>query len=246
MRKTTRIILALVIILTLVALAVAVFTIFFDQAVLVRKGTVYHQPSAGKLVAITFDDGPSPLWTPRILIELERAGVKATFFMLGKHVALYPQIARQVAKEGHEIENHSYNHNVLIYYKMEELQKEIKDTEKIIKELTGKTTKYFRPPKALLTRSEKKKIREMGYEVVLWSLNSKDWVTFDNKYIIKYLVKNVQPGDIILFHDSGRVFGTEGGDRKETVLSIVGLVKKLQEKGYRFVTVDELLRSRGR
>lgn len=222
---------------------IVLFTIFFDQAVLTRKGTLYHIEVPEKLVALTFDDGPSPVWTPKILDALKKSGVKATFFMIGEHVEQYPEIARRVAAEGHEIGNHSYDHHVLIYYKMDELEKEIKDTERIIKNITGKTTVYFRPPKAWLTKEEKKKLKEMGYEIILWSLNSKDWVTFDDKYMIKYLVKNIRPGDIVLFHDSGGVFKTEGGNRQETVLTISRIAEKLREKGYNFVTVSELLRA---
>jgi peptidoglycan/xylan/chitin deacetylase (PgdA/CDA1 family) len=120
--------------------AIAAFCIFFDEAVLVRKSTIYRVPIKDKVVALTFDDGPSPVWTPRILDELKRAGIKATFFMLGEHVKKYPDIARRVAEEGHEIGNHSYTHHVLIYYTEEELEIEIKDTEKVIKEVTGLTT----------------------------------------------------------------------------------------------------------
>ena len=88
---------------------------------------------------------------------------------------------------------------------------------------------------------ERKELEKIGYKVVLWSLNSKDWVTFDDKYIRNYLLKNVRPGDIILFHDSGGAFSLEGGDRKETVLVIARLVEQLKEKGYRCVTISELL-----
>jgi peptidoglycan/xylan/chitin deacetylase (PgdA/CDA1 family) len=226
----------------LFGLAVAIFVIFFDQAILVRKGTIYRINNGGKkLVALTFDDGPSPVWTPQILEELRKAGVKATFFMIGRHVRSYPEIARRVVQEGHEVANHTYNHNVLVYFKDEELEKEIRDTESAIKEVTGQVTRYFRPPKAWLTGREKKKIKKMGYEIVLWSLNSKDWVTFDDKYIIRYLVRNIRPGDIILFHDSGGAFSIEGGDRHETVLTIPRLVEKLGQQGYRFVTITELL-----
>jgi peptidoglycan-N-acetylglucosamine deacetylase len=227
---------------TLVAvICVAAFTVFFDEAVLVRKGTFYRERTSDKVVALTFDDGPSPVWTPTILDELKKAGVKATFFMLGQHVEKYPEIARRVAQEGHEIENHSYDHHVLFYYKMEELAKEIKDCEAAIKNVTGQTTKYFRPPKAWLNDREKEGVKGMGYEVVLWSLNSKDWVTFDDKYIVKYIMRRIHPGDIILFHDSGGVFGTEGGNRQETVNTISRLVGKLRDRGYQFVTISELL-----
>ena len=228
---------------TLIAagLAMATFTIFFDQAVIVRKGTIYHINTLDKAVALTFDDGPSPVWTPKILDELKKAGVKATFFMIGEHVEKYPDVARRVAEEGHEIGNHTIDHHVLVYYKMDELEKEIKDNEKIIKTITGQTTRYFRPPKAWLTAKEKKKIREMGYKTVLWTLNSKDWVTFDDKYIIRYILNHIKPGDIILFHDSGGVFTAEGGNRNETVKTIAQLTQKLKEKGYSFVTITDLL-----
>lgn len=225
----------------LLILSVGAFTVFFDQAVIVRKNTIYRGSSGEKLVAITFDDGPSPVWTPKILDALKAAGVKATFFMLGDHVEKYPEIAKRVASEGHEIGNHTYDHHVLIYYKMDELEKEIKEAERVIRDVTGVATKYFRPPKAWLTADEKNKIKEMGYKVVLWSLNSKDWVNFDDKYIVRYLVHSIRPGDILLFHDSGGVFYTEGGNRNETVKAIPLLVEKLKAKGYRFVTITELL-----
>lgn len=222
----------------------AAATVFFDQAVLVRKGTLYRVNIHDKVVALTFDDGPSSEWTPKILDELKKEGVKATFFMIGEHVAQYPQIAKRVAAEGHEIGNHSYKHNVLIYYKKDEVKKEIETTENIIKRVTGQAPRYFRPPKSWLSKREKRKIKEMGYEIVLWSLNSKDWVTFDDKYMVRYLLKHIQPGDIILFHDAGGVFGIENGNRSETVKTIPNLVEKLKERGYRFATISELLKLR--
>jgi peptidoglycan/xylan/chitin deacetylase (PgdA/CDA1 family) len=231
----------LIISLLALAVAMAVFCVFFDEAVFMRKGTVYRVPTPGKAVALTFDDGPSPLWTPKILDELKALDVKATFFVLGQHVRRYPEIARRIVNEGHEIENHSYDHHVLIYYKPDKLKGEIDDTERVVRVTTGKTTKYFRPPKAWLSSKEKAKVEEMGYKVVLWSLNSKDWVTFDDKYMLRYILRNIQPGDIVLFHDSGGVFGTEGGNREETVKIISQLVPKLRDRGYRFVTVSELL-----
>jgi len=221
-------------------LCMAVFSIFFDEAVLVKKGTFFRENTSDKVVALTFDDGPSPEWTPKILDALRDAGVKATFFMLGDHVEKYPEIAKRIVQEGHEVGNHTYDHHVLLYYKMDELEKEIKKSEKIIKDTTGVTTKYFRPPKAWLTAAEKQKIEEMGYKTVLWSLNSKDWVTFHDKQITSYILRNIRPGDIILFHDSGGVFGTEGGNRTQTVKVIPRLVRKLKERGYKFVTINEL------
>lgn len=240
-KRLKKIIVSLIITLVIIGVSLALFTAFFDQAVFVRRGTVYHTAALSKMVALTFDDGPSPEWTPKILDELKKAGIKATFFMIGEHVEKYPEIVKRVAEEGHEIGNHTYDHHVLIYYTMDELEKEIRDAEKVIKNVTGQTTVYFRPPKAWLTPEEKKKIKAMGYKTVLWSLNSKDWVTFDDKYILWHLTRRIQPGDIILFHDSGGVFLTEGGDRSETVKTIPQLVGRMKDKGYTFVTISELL-----
>ena len=217
-------------------------SIFFDQAVLTRGGTTYHEPITDKVVALTFDDGPSPQWTPRILVELDHAGVKATFFMLGEHVDRFPAIARMVAEKGHEIGNHTYDHALLPFNNKNDIARELNECARAIRQATGKETVLFRPPKAWLTPAEKAEIKRLGYRTVLWSLNSKDWVTFDDKFIIRFLVNHVRPGDIILFHDSGGVFGVEGGDRHETVQTIVPLVRKLRAKGYRFVTVSELVK----
>lgn len=238
LRKTLR---TIVLLFVVIGLAVAALVVFFDEAILVRKGTVYRVANGEKLVALTFDDGPSPVWTPQILDELKKADVKATFFMTGQHAEKYPAVAKAVAVAGHEIGNHSYDHHVLLYYTPQELEKEIKDAQQAIKEATGRTTTLFRPPKAWITGSEKTQIRELGYHVVLWSLNSKDWVTFDDEIVVSYLTHAIAPGDIILFHDSGGVFSTEGGDRHETVKTIPDLVAKLRTQGYQFVTVSELL-----
>ena len=218
------------------------FCIFFDQAILTRRGTIYRVKTPHKQVAITFDDGPSLVWTPQILDELKKAKIKATFFMIGHHVKKYPDVARRVAQEGHQIGNHGFAHSVLFYYTPDELEEDIKYSELVIKEITGQATTCFRPPKAMITHREKEIIKAMGYRVVLWSLNSKDWVTFDDKYIVRYILRNIQNGDIILFHDSGGVFKTEGGNREETVSTIPLLAEKLKERDFEFVTVDELLK----
>ena len=229
-------------IIIILLLAVAAFCAFFDQAVIVRRNTLYHVVTSEKVVALTFDDGPSLEWTPKILDVLDKYNVKATFFMIGGHVLKYPEVARRVARGGHEIGNHTFDHHVLIYYKPEELIGEIKKAEKVIQETTNQKTVLFRPPKAWLTPTEKVIINKLGYKTILWSLNSKDWVNFDDKYIVRYLVHHIKPGDIILFHDSGGVLTTEGGNRQETINSVARLIEKLKERGYRFVTVSELLR----
>ena len=223
------------------ALVAVCFCIFFDQAVLTRRGTIYRVKTDKKQVVLTFDDGPSPEWTPMILDELKLAGIKALFFMIGYHVQKYPGIARRVADEGHTIGNHGYAHSVILYYTPAEIEEEIKYTEHVIEKYTGQTTKYFRPPKAWLSKPMKEKISSMGYQTILWSLNSKDWVSFSYKSMVRYIAKHIKSGDILLFHDSGNVTSTEGGNRLQTVKAISLLAETLRGKGFNFVTIEELI-----
>ena len=229
--------------LIVITILVVSFCVFFDQARLTRKETIYQLPTLQKKIAITFDDGPSPIWTPLILDELKKSDVKATFFMIGHHVQKYPHIARRVVEEGHAIGNHGYAHSVILYYTQAEIEEEIKYTEHVIKNVTGKTTTMYRPPKAWMTKSIKQKIKDIGYDVVLWSLNSKDWAGFPPQFITDHLVRSVKGGDIILFHDSGNVLKAEGGDRSRTVKAVGYLIRELHKKGFEFVTVEELLHS---
>ena len=239
MKKVTVLIAGVFIVFALVSV---VFCVFIDQAVLTRKGTIYKVPNNEKAIAITFDDGPSPVWTPEILDVLKEHNVKATFFMVGKHLERYPQVGKRVAEEGHEIGNHTYLHHVLLYYTNDELHLELKYTEYLIESITGKKATLFRPPKAWLTGREKEYIKDEGYKIVLWSINSKDWVSFFNvKYIVNNLLKRIKPGDIILFHDAGGTFTVEGGARSNTVKAVRLLIEKCKARGYKFMTVSELI-----
>ena len=223
-----------------VFLGVVAFCVFFDQVVFTRQGTVYRIKTNQKKIVLTFDDGPSPLWTPKILDELKKLNVKATFFMIGHHVQKYPDIAKRVAQEGHTIGNHGYAHSVILYYTPHEIEEEIKYTELIIHQATGQLTKFFRPPKAWVTSHLKERIKSMGYEIILWSLNSKDWVNYNHTLIVKNLTVRARSGDIILFHDSGNILTTEGGNRWQTVKAIPLLVQNLKQKGFDIVPLEEL------
>ena len=231
----------LLIVFAIILLAMAAFSLFGDQAIFLRGGTITRASTDRMLVALTFDDGPSSEWTPRVLDELKNMDVKATFFVLGAHVKSNPELARRIVREGHEIENHSYHHPLLIVHNVQDMRKEIEDCEAAVREVTGASTRYFRPPRGWLTADQRAAVNKMGYRVVLWSLNSKDWVTFDDKYILRHILRNVRPGDIILFHDGGGIFGTDGRNRDETIKTIVRLVPKLRQRGFQFVTLAELL-----
>jgi peptidoglycan/xylan/chitin deacetylase (PgdA/CDA1 family) len=125
---------------------------------------------------------------------------------------------------------------VVFYYTLPEIEEEIKYTEHVIREVTGETTRLFRPPKAWLRKDIKNKIKSMGYDIMLWSINSKDWVGFSAENMVRHMIRNIGPGDILLFHDSGSVMKAEGGNRAETVKAVRQLIKELKELGFEFIT----------
>ncbi len=215
---------------------------FFDQALLNRRETIFRLPTEEKKIALTFDDGPSPVWTSLILDELKKQNVHATFFMIGHHVQKYPDVAKRVAAEGHTIGNHGYAHSVILYYTPAEIEQEIKYTEHVIKEITGQTTRLYRPPKSWIKKEIKQKIKSFGYDIILWSMNPKDWVGFSEAWMVNFIDKHIGGGDIILFHDSGNIWGTEGGNRHQTVKAVSSLVKKLRARGFQFVSLEDIKR----
>ncbi|RDW19951.1 polysaccharide deacetylase family protein [Oceanobacillus chungangensis] len=188
-----------------------------------------------KMVAITFDDGPHPQYTPDILDVLAKYDAKATFFVLGAHAKKYSGLIYRQFTEGHEIANHTYNHN---YHPIssKELKKEIDDTAKIIYEITGTKPTLFRPVGGAYNDLIINTAVDSGYHVVLWSWHQdpEDWKNPSVNRITNHILSNISPGDIILLHDAG-------GDRSRTITSLEKILPILEKKGYKFVTVSEMM-----
>ncbi len=188
-----------------------------------------------KVVAITFDDGPDPKYTPLLLETLHEEGVKATFFVLGNQAEKAPQILSWMNKAGHEIGNHGYAHPDIKKLKRAEIYQQIKRAEKVIVSATGVRPICYRPPGGVVTPSVLKATYEAGYELVHWSVDSKDWKKNRTAEVITGSIKDkVGAGDIVLFHDGGV-------NQAESVKALVTLLHDLKKEGYRFVTVSELL-----
>ncbi|WP_018465486.1 polysaccharide deacetylase family protein [Calidithermus timidus] len=187
-------------------------------------------------VALTFDDGPWPGTTPAVLEILERKGIKATFFWVGRQLERYPDLARRVVAEGHAVGNHTYSHRSAAS-ELEVAADELERTNALIEQVTGVRTTLFRPPGGHLENGLAKYALERGYVVVMWSALSGDT---DPKYsaadIVNNVLSRVRPGSIVLLHDGG-------GDRSRTLAALPELIERLQAEGYRFVTVPQLLES---
>lgn len=221
----------------LVLLSVWVYHGFGYQPDIYRVGS-----RASNKVAITFDDGPSEEFTLPILDILKEYDVPATFFMVGKHVEKYPHVAQRVVEEGHTIGNHTQNHRNLPTLSTLELQKEVMEATATMTEITGVYPKHVRPPRGMYDDRFRRLAALLGQEIVLWSISTRDWrFGVTPAYIERLVESKVRGGDIILFHDSGALVRSEGGDRRATVLSLANVIEIIRAKGLDIVSLEELL-----
>ena len=182
---------------------------------------------AGK-VALTFDDGPHPAYTEALLDGLKERNVKATFFVLGEHAELYPELILRMRDEGHLVGNHTYSHLQLKDGNWEMYRQELTRTNEVIFKITGEETCYVRPPYGSWDRSFE---QELNMFPVLWTVDSRDWCSGEAADVVRKVLGEIKDGDIILMHDY----------YASTVTAAFGVVDRLMELGYRFVTVEEIL-----
>lgn len=201
--------------------------------VIVPQKTTYNSCNVeGMSIAITFDDGPDPELTPRLLDMLKERGIKATFFVVGKNVEEYPSIVGRMALEGHEVANHSWSHPTLTKLGFESFRKQIENTNEAIAKATGKRPVLMRPPYGATNVSLNKRLNEQfGLKVILWSVDPLDWKYRNSNRVYSSIIQNTRPGAIILAHD---IHAT-------TVAAMPATLDALLAKGYKFVTVSELI-----
>ncbi|MDE6055392.1 MAG: polysaccharide deacetylase family protein [Lachnospiraceae bacterium] len=179
-------------------------------------------------VALTFDDGPHPVYTEQLLDGLKERGVKATFFVTGEHAELHPEIIKRMAEEGNLVGNHTYSHIQLTKNNRETYKEELIKTNEILKEITGQEVQYVRPPYGSWDKSFE---QELNMFPVLWSVDPMDWCSENVSRITEKVVSKVKENDIILMHD---YYDT-------SVAAALRVVDKLLDEGYTFVTVEEIL-----
>ncbi len=196
--------------------------------------SIHELESNEKVVALTFDDGPSEIRTPALLSLLNKYNVKATFFMLGENIEKYPDIAKSVYNQGHLIGNHSYDHPRLIFKSPSFIRKQILETEELIKEVGQREVIYFRPPYSskyivlpLVLKNMDKKLVTGSYDP-----SSQYRSPFNAGKVAKEVIENIQPGSIIFLHDG------KDSDKEEFIKSIEIIILELKDKGYKFVKLD--------
>ncbi len=186
----------------------------------------------GPYIAMTFDDGPSLKLTPKLLDLLAAHHIKATFFVIGKNAAEFPEIVQRAAREGHEIGNHSWSHPNFAKMSDEAIRRELKKTDEAITNATSTRPTLMRPPYGSLTSRQKRWIHdEFGYRVILWDVDPLDWKRPGSKIVASRIVKNTRSGSIVLSHDI----------HPGTIEAMPETLNELEAKGFKFVTVSELI-----
>ena len=196
------------------------------------KDSYYKVETSLPFIALTFDDGPHPSNTPRLLDILKERNVKATFYVVATNARAYPEIMRRIIAEGHEIGNHTVTHGNLAKMSAAGVRKELTEAHESIVAATGVAPRTMRPPYGAITSSQKKWIREeFGYPSIMWSVDPEDWKKPGSSVVTSRLVKGASPGGILLVHDI----------HVSSIDAIPSAVDQLLAKGYQFVTVTQLI-----
>lgn len=186
----------------------------------------------GPYIALTFDDGPSAKLTPKLLDLLGAHHIKATFFVIGQNVADHPEIVARAAREGHEIGNHSWSHPAFGKMSDEAVRRELQKTDEAIRSATGNRPALLRPPYGSITARQKKWINEeFGYKIIMWDVDPLDWKRPGPMAVTNRIVRNTRAGSIVLSHDI----------HPGTIEAMPAAIDQLQAKGFKFVTVSELI-----
>lgn len=182
-------------------------------------------------IALTFDDGPHPSETLRLLDILDQYNAKATFFVLGKNTEYYPDIVREISNRGHEIANHTYSHPDLTSLSYGEILYELQMADQIIIEATGTKPRLVRPPYGSVDEDTKAAIRDNGQTLVTWTVDTRDWDHRDPYQSLEIVKENADLGDIILMHDV----------HSSSVDAVPQIIEYLQGQGYELTTVSDIL-----
>ncbi|AFZ03827.1 polysaccharide deacetylase family protein [Calothrix sp. PCC 6303] len=229
----------LLIIFLLIFVAVSIY--LFQKLAATSKyqimGEYFNQVETNdSVVALTYDDGPNPEYTVKLINLLDNLGVKATFFAIGKEIQAHPQVIKQLVASGHEVGNHSYSHQKMIWKTPKFLLKEINKTDELLRELGVKNEILFRAPFGFKRLTLPYILKQQKKKNILWSLDPKDYQESDPEIIANRILENIKPGTIILLHDGG-------GDRTATINATRIVINRLQAEGYRFLTVSQLLQT---
>jgi len=201
--------------------------------------TFSGQARGSRQIALTFDDGPNDPHTLRLLEVLARHGVQATFFLIGRYVQQRPDIAREIARAGHVIGNHTFTHPLLIFKSETEIRQELIQCRSALQDAVGQHSNLFRPPFGGRRPAVLRVARELGLAPVMWNVTGYDWKAPPAEAIERKVAKQIRGGDVILLHDGGHK--QMGADRSNTVSATDHLITRYKSEGYDFFTVPQMM-----
>lgn len=196
--------------------------------------TIWKGDPSSQKVALTFDDGPKPGESNRILNILDKYGVRATFFVIGKKTHEHPDLIYRIHTSGHDLANHSYTHTNLTTLPYNEILSELSETSKILEKTTKTPIRYFRPPGGKYNKEVLKGVKALNLQMIMWDVNSGDYATRLSKEhdpIDKSVLEHTTGGSIILLHNGG----------EKTIRALPKIITGLQQRGYQLVPLRELL-----
>ena len=198
-----------------------------------RKSVYSRCETTLPLIAITFDDGPDPVLTPRLLELLKQRGIHATFFLVGKNAAAFPDVVRRIVEEGHEVGNHSWSHPLLTQLGPESVESQLRRTHDAILKACGTAPLLYRPPYGAVRLSQRNRIeKSFGYPAILWDVDPQDWKhPRSAQKVYDSIHTQTRPGSIILCHDI----------HETTVAAMPATLDDLLARGYHFATVTQLI-----
>lgn len=192
---------------------------------------VWHVHTQRKDIALTFDDGPYPFYTPLLLHVLDRSNVHATFFVVGRSAQSFPELVMRIVADGDELGNHTFNHIPLTKLSDQQIEDQILEDGSLLRRLGGEPVSLFRPPHGRFNLHVVVIARELGYHTIFWSDSPDDVKDISPAVIVHRVVSTASPGGIILLH-SGEY---------RTIEALPTIIDRLRAEGYRFVTVSQLL-----
>jgi peptidoglycan/xylan/chitin deacetylase (PgdA/CDA1 family) len=208
-----------------------------EHAYKVDNIVFFEGPSTLKQAALTFDDGPDVYYTTKILDILSKNKIRATFFIVGQRAEKHPEIIKRIVNDGHTIGNHSWDHPDLNKLTPEKVKFELDQTSNLLCSITGFQTHLFRPPYGAASQSVVNELASMGYKVIDWSVDTRDWAGTPPAIIMEYVKKELKPGGIILEHCAGG----KNDNLDNTVKALPEIISYAKNQGYTFVTIPELL-----
>lgn len=186
-----------------------------------------------KVISLSFDDGPHPIQTPKVLDVLKKHNIKAVFFLIGQSAQRNPEIVKRISNEGHLIGNHTLSHSSRFpLFSKKEIQEELENCDSIIYNITNKKSNLFRPPFGVTNPTIGSVVKKLGYITIGWSIRSLDTMKHERSWVVNRVIKKAHNGGVILFHD----------DRPNSEIVLEETINQLLAKGYIFERIDELFK----